>query len=301
MILVIGEILFDIFPEYKRMGGAPFNFASHLKSSGFPVIFASRIGRDENGRKILEQIEKQGFDPKYIQQDEHYETGHVRVTLDRQGVPDFNIVADVAYDHITYSGEIAAAIKQQPRLIYYGTLLQRTSSGADTILKIFENKPDKAVCFCDINLRPKCYSRNVIETSLTHCDILKLNSDEFEIITEMFGYGNGEKAAVEQLMKNFDIEWVSLTRGAGQSTLYTRQGDYSAGSGQVAHMADTVGAGDAYAAVLAAGYMLGWPPERILSRAARFAAAICSITGAIPDEKAFYRDFTGWINRGESK
>lgn len=302
MILVVGEILFDLFPDYKRMGGAPFNFASHLNASGFPVILVSRIGRDENGRQILKQLEKQNFDLEYIQQDECCKTGSVQVKLNREGIPRFDIEKNAAYDHIQYKDEISTLLRlHPPRLIYYGTLLQRTPSGADTILKIIKTRHSDTVCFYDINLRPGCYSKEVIESSLTNCDILKLNSDEFEILRRMLDCQNMEKAGVEQLMEQFDIEWVCLTRGSGKSTLYTRQGNYSAESGKVEHIVDTVGAGDAYAAVLAAGYLLEWPPEIILSRAAQFAGAICGIAGAIPDEKFFYRDFTGWINKEKSR
>lgn len=151
------------------------------------MIFASRIGRDENGAQILQQLAKQNFDLKYIQQDDKYETGNVRVTLDRKGVPSFDIIKNVAYDHIIYSPEIKALLKKQPRLIYYGTLLQRTQSGADAIMKIMENKLPETLCFYDINLRPGCYSSKVIEKSLTHCNILKMNSDEFEMLTRVFG------------------------------------------------------------------------------------------------------------------
>ena len=123
MILVIGEILFDVFPNYRRLGGAPFNFAYHLKNFGFDVRFISRIGRDDAGREILDRLELARFDLKDLQIDDLRPTGTVNVRLDKSGAPQFDIIADVAFDRIEFIPESHSDLIEGARLIYFGTLV----------------------------------------------------------------------------------------------------------------------------------------------------------------------------------
>ncbi|GBC60799.1 carbohydrate kinase [Desulfonema ishimotonii] len=294
MILTIGEILIDIFPDDSRIGGAPFNFAAHLRALGFPVIFISRIGNDDNGDMLSDAVKKRGFDLKYIQRDDRHATGHVRVTLDEDGLPEFDIVRDVAYDHLDYTAPVAEALLEVPRLIYYGTLVQRTAKGAATLMKILEHRSPATRCFYDINLRPGGYDKNAITKSLIHCDVLKLNDDELAILRHFFDFRTPDNEFIEDLMHSFSVEWVCLTGGERGSTLFTREGLWHADAETTGEIADTVGAGDAFAAVLAAGYLEGWKPEQIVRRAARLAGAVCGIRGAIPEEDMFYDRFSGW-------
>lgn len=306
MILVIGEILFDIFPDDKRLGGAPFNFAFHLKYLGLPVIFASRVGDDENGREILQVIRNSGFDTGLIQVDSKRKTGYVAVKLDQEGRPEFTITKDVAYDYLSYRDEIKNVLSENIRLIYYGTLIQRTYKGSDTLIRIFRNKDPKTKCFCDINLRPDCYNEDIIKISLVNCDILKISDEELDILKHIFQMKENDEAFIDYLMKKLSIEWISLTKGKAGSVLFTTKhppysfqiGDTRNNSQQPAassQSADTVGAGDAYAAVLALGYLYQWEPSLILKRASQFAAAVCEIRGAIPDNQDFYQKFAEWI------
>lgn len=297
MIIAIGEILYDIFPEYKRLGGAPFNFAAHLQAVGFPVVFASRVGDDPDSREIRSVLARRGFDPAYLQTDPDRPTGHVNVTLDDQGVPTFDIVRDVAYDHIEFTDALAGAVKTGPRLIYYGTLIQRTNNGFQTLRKMLAARPPDTRCFYDINLRPGCYSPAVIAESLRHCDVLKINDEELDAIRPMFDLERAEDAdaAVGGLQDRFAIPWVCRTQGAAGSVLYTPEGRHAAAVGDAVRVVDTVGAGDAFAAVLAAGYLQRWRPETILRRATRFAADLCGVAGAIPDDDRLYAEFQTWI------
>jgi fructokinase len=291
MILVIGEVVFDVFPDSKRIGGAPFNFACHLKSLGFPVAFASRVGNDENGKAVLEFLEHKGLDPQYIQKDPDHETGWVEVTCNEEGNPQFKIIPNTAFDRMEYASEIREIISGVPQMIYYGTLIQRTPQGADTLMKILETRNYGVKCFCDINLRPGCYDANSVIKSLIHCDILKLNEEELSALKILFKSRGNDLVFIDDLMHNMGIEWVCLTRGKNGSTLFTRERTWSAGVPENLKVVDAVGAGDAFAAVLAAGYLNKWEPQVILDRASMLAGAVCGLRGALPEDDGFYRDF----------
>lgn len=296
MILAIGEILYDVFPETKRLGGAPFNFAAHLQAAGFPVVFVSRVGDDPDGQSIRKVVKRRGFDPGFLQTDPGHPTGHVNVSLDGQGVPTFHIVRDVAYDHLEFTDRLAKAVKSGPRLIYYGTLIQRTQPGFHALRQLLDARPAGARCFYDINLRPNCYSAEVIAESLRHCDVLKISDEELDEILPLFGLETAEDAdaAVGALRDRFGIPWVCRTQGAAGSVLYTPEGRFAESARESVEVVDTVGAGDAYAAVLAAGFLQGWAPKQIIRRATRFAARLCGISGAIPEDDSVYEEFRTW-------
>ncbi len=293
LVLAVGEVLFDIFPDYKRMGGAPFNFAFHLHGLGFPVIFASRVGPDENGDAIVDFMENAGLSTRFIQRDPEHLTGYVRVELDEKGVPDFTIAPQVAYDYLEYPPALAELIQNKADLIGYGTLVQRSPAGADTLAKILEDRHPQTLGFYDINLRKDAYSLPVIEQSLQACDILKLSQEELDFLQSRLSIkAEQSEGVVAALQERYAIDWVSLTRGEAGSALYTQTATLETGvPPKRSDQGDTVGAGDAYAAMLAAGYLLGWPSKRILERAAEFAGAICEIQGAIPADMGFYQDF----------
>jgi fructokinase len=289
-VLVIGEILFDVFPTYTRMGGAPFNFAYHLSQCGFPVHFISRIGDDAYGHEILDTLESRGFNTTYIQRDARYPTGTVQVHLDDKGIPEFNIVADVAYDRIDFDPDVHQALLDQTRLIYFGTLVQRSPHGFDSLQHFFDRRQPNTIRFYDINLRPNCFSKSVLATSLDHCDVLKLNVDELRVYKEMFALNPSEtdEDVRRHLMDTFGIGTLALTDGEHGSTVYANGQSHPSSPQTVLNLVDTVGAGDGFAAMMAAGLLLDWPLELIHSRAAEFAARICSIKGAIPESADFY-------------
>lgn len=287
-IFVIGEILFDIFPNYTRMGGAPFNFAYHLHKFGFPVCFVSRVGNDEHGRQITEALNARGFSTDYIQMDRRYPTGNVQIRLDENGVPDFDIISDVAYDHIEFDTGVHQHVLDQAGLIYFGTLAQRGRDGFNSIQQFLAHRNSEALCFYDINLRPNCYSETVIQASLEHSDVLKLNMDELQVCKQICRFEEDDRRFISYLRQTHNLGTVALTHGEHGSNLYTNGNRYDSTPQMVASLIDTVGAGDGFAAMLAAGTLLGWPPEQVLFQASKFASRICSIRGAIPDSPAFY-------------
>jgi fructokinase len=288
MILVIGEILIDRFVEYERIGGAPFNFASHIQQMGWPVRFLTRIGDDTYGRQILQRIEDSGFRPEDVQIDPHHPTGIVEVTLDNQGVPQFEICKDAAYDYLDLS-QIPGIDLPAVQLVYFGTLAQRTSRGCRQVQALLDRISPATCGFCDINLRPPHINPEAIQASLRHTDILKLNTEELIHISAMFNGPQIETDATEWLMQTYDISQVALTLGSRGSKVITAGQVITSPPVEIETVVDTVGAGDAYAAVYAAGCLKGLPMHRILALATDFAARICGLPGAVPSGKAPYQ------------
>jgi fructokinase len=291
VILVIGEILFDEFPDYRRLGGAPFNFAYHLNQLGFDVRFISRIGIDDPGREILHKIELAGFNLDDIQIDERHPTGKVNVQLENNGEPQFDIVADVAYDYIEFIPEYHSGLVEDAVLVYFGSLIQRSEAGHRNLQNFISDDAPKALNFYDVNLRPGCYNNAVIGTSLSKTDILKLNSSELAELKQILSKKMNTEQFVRHLMETHSVGTVALTKGERGSELFTDSGRFNSEPADAIRMIDPVGAGDAYAAMLAAGILKKWPPEKILAQASLFAARICEIKGAIPDSAAFYEPF----------
>ena len=288
MILVVGEILFDVFEKEKQLGGAPFNFAYHLKNFGFPVRYISRIGNDTHGKEILNILEHHHFSIDDIQIDDKYDTGTVIVQLSSSGNPTFHINTDVAYDYINYLPKEHSTLIDMADFIYFGTLVQRSKQGFENIQRFMENRRPDTVCFYDINLRPDCYSEKVILTSLEHADILKLNTQELDECKRIFRFSKNNDAFIHFLMDQYALKIVAITRGDKGSELYTKDGHFQAKINRVSSIVDTVGAGDAYSSMLAVGIIKGWEPARILSIASMFASRICEIRGAIPEYQESY-------------
>ena len=298
MNLVIGEILFDIFPGYRRLGGAPFNVAFHLKQFGLPVRFFSRVGCDPQGEEISEFVAGKGFRPGDVQIDFEHPTGTVRVLLDGKGVPQFEIIADVAYDHLEPSPVVVSALKDSVDVIYFGTLIQRSDVGYQTVQHLLNLRDPRAQCFYDVNLRPNCYSRRIVQDSLQQADHVKVNEQELVILQDMFGWKGSPTELARQLMEIHELTTLSLTRGEAGSDLFTAAGHFTAPLTRPIKVVDTVGAGDAYAAVLIAGLLQNWQPEQILHAATEFAARVCETEGAIPSDGALY---TGILDKEEPR
>ena len=287
-VIAIGEVLMDIFPGYERIGGAPFNFAYHLLKMDVPVCLITRIGQDSLGQRIANLMELNGFDLQFVQRDEHHQTGKVNVTLNSQGNPTFDILADMAYDYIEVNDDILNAVQQKPDLIYFGTLAQRTDNGHDVIQDILAAREPNTRCLYDVNLRPGGWSEKVVKASLSACDALKVNDEELEKIKVMLDFSGSDPDFIDYLMHEYQIDFISLTKGKAGSALFTLNGVYELANTPLVIAGDTVGAGDAYTSMLALGYINKWPPAQIVETAAALARRVCGIKGAIPAEAGFY-------------
>jgi len=283
MILSAGEILFDNFPDYRRIGGAPFNFAYHMRGLGFDARFASRIGDDDDGKEILTFLRNKGFDTELLQTDPAHHTGGVNISLDSRGVADFTILPDAAYDYIE-AGETLVRIFKESALFYFGTLVQR-GPGFSTIQRLLSMREGMTNTIYDVNLRRDCYSETVIRSSLEKSDIVKLNHEELRVLMGMFQFHGAERDFANYLMEQYSISMVSVTRGEQGSALYTPVDCAEAAPVADIDLVDTVGAGDGYTAVLAAGYLAGMDISDIVEAAAGFAARICEIEGALPADE----------------
>ena len=290
MIVSIGEILFDQFPDYRRIGGAPFNFAAHMKGLGFDTAFVSRVGDDVNGSLLLEEVARRNLDREYIQVDTDHPTGEVLIQLDQDRNATFNILENVAYDHIEMTPSVLSALDNAD-FIYFGTLIQRTEHGFSSIQDMLAMKKKNTVGMYDINLRPNCYSTRIIQESLKYTDILKLNIDELKEVGSMLYNNRNEDECVQSLFQDYPIRLISLTGGSTGSKMLTPDKEYVAEPDHSIKVVDTVGAGDAYSSIVAAGFIKGWDPRQILDLATRFSTKVCTIEGAIPDDPSFYSEF----------
>ncbi|MFC1887143.1 carbohydrate kinase [Thermodesulfobacteriota bacterium] len=289
MILAIGEILFDVYPDRQHLGGAPFNFVFHLKQLGMPVTFVTRIGDDAAGKEILGVLEEYNFNTAHVQVDSKKSTGKVLVELDKDKTPHFNILSDVAYDNIEFDPSLDTLLLNDVQLIYFGTLVQRTPNGFATIQKILSRKGPETKCLYDVNLRPDCYSEKIVIESLKNTDILKLNKDELNFIRKIVVDKKDKPNFIQNLLEEYKIEIIAITKGKKGSALISDAGSFQIKANQNESVIDTVGAGDAYAAMLALGHLKNWPISRTLSLAHQFAARMCTIKGALPEHTEIYR------------
>lgn len=289
-ILSIGEILFDVYPEHKKMGGAPFNFLYHIHKITGKGIFVSAIGNDKLGSEISEILDAKGISQKHVQIKDDYPTGTVNVSLSEDKTPGFEITENVAFDHIAFNPELKNTLSQDIGLIYFGTLAQREQISRNTIQSIWNKK--KTTYFYDINLRQHFYSKELLNDCLKQADIVKLNTDELKIVHSFFLDDEYNINTAANAIKNtFSITLLCVTMGSDGAMLVT--------DNATAHhhhkadkIIDTVGAGDAFSAILSIGYLMGLPLQKINAVASEFAAAICGIEGALPTDDSFYNKYT---------
>lgn len=296
MIFVFGEILFDVFPDGRQMGGAPFNFAFHMKKLGLPVRFFSRVGNDDLGGEILEFLSRHGFDPSDIQTDPELPTGTVQVKMDNGG-HEFVIEPHTAWSRFQYDKKISQAFHTPCQFIYFGSLIQHYPSGRELVQKIAQNNLSSAVHFCDINLRSGFYTPDSIFKWLSCVDILKLNQEELFTLTGKLQTGAKMLRDIRAIMDGYNISSTVLTMGDNGSLWTDQKESYRIRSGPVDPIIDTVGAGDAFAAVFTAGVLNGLDLETNMKLADRFAKNICGMTGALPENDMLYHEFKKRINQ----
>lgn len=285
-ITSIGEILFDLFPTHKKLGGAPLNFIFHIHKLTGEGNIISRVGKDILGSKAIDEIKSAGLNSEYIQIDRIHPTGVANVILDENGNPEFEIDTDRAFDFIETTEEVKYLISNETNCLYFGTLAQRAETSRNSIQSLFNNNDIKY--FCDLNLRNDFYDEEIIEASLRAADFLKVNYNEMGLLNDLITQidYNTEKVAYE-LMEQFNISMIAVTRGKDGSTIFEngKRYDYTPTDVKVK---DTTGAGDAFAAMLCLGYLQGLEINRINKLANDFAGEICLIDGAIPKNDRIY-------------
>ena len=290
VLVGLGEVLWDLLPGGKQLGGAPGNFAYHACALGGRGVVASCVGDDEQARDILRRLEELGLDAGAIATDPNHPTGTVSVELDDHGRPTYIIHENVAWDYIP---ETAAMLDLAGRanLVCFGSLGQRCETSRQTIRRFLAATPPDCLRVFDVNLRQHFFSRDVIIRSLELSNVLKLNDEELTVIAELLSIPGGWDEVLIELLRRYSLRLVVLTRGADGSVL--RSADQaSVREGREVEVADTVGAGDAFTAAVAIGLLRGLDLDTIHLHAQRVAGFVCTQPGGTPDMPAELRDFS---------
>ena len=290
-IVLFGEILADMFPDRAVLGGAPFNVARHLKAFGQNPVLISSLGNDTLSAEVMAAMTSSGMETLGVQCSHRHPTGRVKVLMEGSGHR-FEILPFQAYDYINSSEARSVMLSVNPELVYFGTLAQRSEISRQALETLL--CATGAPKFLDINLRAPWYDENILRQSLQSADIVKLNGDELLELVEIFRLsGSGLQAQAAELISRFNLERILVTCGEGGAWHVDRNGNKveAAVKSSLKKMVDTVGAGDGFAAVSILGLLMRWPVENILQRANKFAAAICEIRGAVPEEADFYKPF----------
>ncbi|MFN2455477.1 MAG: carbohydrate kinase [Pyrinomonadaceae bacterium] len=280
-IVGLGELLWDVLPGGRQLGGAPANFAYVARLLGNQAFVASRIGADDLGHEALERLEDLHLSPLYVQRDEEHATGQVRVEINETGEPRYTSFQDVAWDYLEWTPQWEQ-LAAQADAVCFGTLAQRSVRSRETILRFLQGTRPGALRLFDVNLRHSFVTAELLAQSLELASLVKLNGDELPRVAETLKLGGrGHHAFANRLRQVFELEMVAITRGAKGSLLVTEE-EMIEHSGFEVPVADTIGAGDAFAATLAHFYLQGAPLEKISDAANRAGAWIATQTGATP-------------------
>jgi fructokinase len=281
-IVVIGAVLWDIYDDTRRIGGAPFNFAAHAARLGCEVRFVSAVGVDELGDETQERMRDLGLSRRYVRQTPEAPTGTVRVSL-RAGQPTYAIGRPAAYDLADLSDEeLDALAAERPAILYYGTLEQMSPTVRNTTRRLMARLPSAERLY-DVNLRLNSYTPELVRELVGSATVLKMNEDEAAEVAGMLGEtARLPQAVCQALAARQRMRCVCVTRGAEGCVLWV-DGEYAEAPGLPVAATDTVGAGDAFAAGLAFGLGRAWPARRVAEFANRLGALVASRAGAIPD------------------
>jgi len=279
IIVGIGEILWDVLPTGKVLGGAPANFAYHISQLGFDGFAVSAIGNDELGEEIIENLRSKNMN--FIIERVPFPTGTVKVTLNEVGVPCYEICENVAWDNIPFTEEMKK-LACETRAVCFGSLAQRHPVSRETIHLFLDNVPEETLKIFDINLRQHFYSKELIDHSLKRCNILKINDEEIILLAQLFDWH--EKSDIEickKLLQIYPLEMIVLTKGTNGSCVVSSL-QISLKSTPLVEVADTVGAGDAFTAGFVAGILKGKSISEAHELAVEISAYVCTQHGAMP-------------------
>ena len=277
----LGEVLWDILPSGKVLGGAPANFAYMTNVLGDEGIVASRVGDDELGREAFAVIQRQGLTTSYLQQDDQYPTGTAVVSIDAAGQPNFTIREQVAWDFLQWTTEWEE-LASRADVVCFGSLAQRSPTSALAIESFLRNAPANVLRIFDVNLRQLFYNKDVLRTSFQHAHIVKLNEQELLQISSLLNLGAGTaKALAKRLLEEYGLRLVCITLGDRGSILVSNDQTVEH-TGFRVKVADAVGAGDAFTACMAHHYLRGHSLGEISESANRFASWVATQTGAMP-------------------
>lgn len=281
LIVGIGEVLWDMLPEGKKLGGAPANFAYHVSQFGLRSCVVSAVGNDSLGNEIIESLNSKGMN--YLIPDVPYPTGTVEIEVDDAGIPQYDIKENVAWDNIPYNDQLES-VAAKTKAICFGSLAQRNAVSRNTIHKFINAMPKESntLVVCDINLRQQFYDTDTLCNSLSLCNILKINDEELEIISKLFKLPENDiNGQCRSIMERYNLKMIILTCGINGSYLFTPDSVSFQPTPKV-DVADTVGAGDSFTAAFIASILKGKSVQEAHSLAVHTSAYVCTQKGAMP-------------------
>ena len=280
-VVGLGEVLWDMLPEGKKLGGAPANFAYHVGQflGADNVIAISALGEDELAEDTIEALSEHNLNTLLPRVP--YPTGTVQVQLDEKGIPTYEIKENVAWDNIPYGDEIQY-IASNCRAVCFGSLAQRNIVSRTTIQKFLDATPDDCLKIFDINLRQHFYTKEIIQKSIQRCNILKINDEELEIVGMMFGYPDLDvQSKCRRILEGYELDMLVLTCGTNGSYVFT-PGNVSFQETPKVQVADTVGAGDSFTGSFVASILGGKSVAEAHRIAVQVSAFVCTQNGAMP-------------------
>ena len=281
LVIGMGEALWDVLPEGKKIGGAPANFAYHVSQFGLPSCVVSAIGNDPLGHEIIENFTSKGLTHQI--ETVPYPTGTVQVEIDQAGVPQYEIKENVAWDNIPYTAKLEQ-LAEKTSAICFGSLAQRNVVSRNTINRFLDAIPaenDPLIVF-DVNLRQGFYNKEILCNSMKRCNILKINDEELVTVSRMFGYpGIDLQDKCWILLGKYNLRMLILTCGINGSYVFT-PGNVSFQPTPKVEVADTVGAGDSFTAAFISSILKGKSVAEAPSRAVQTSAFVCTKKGAMP-------------------
>lgn len=280
VVVGLGEVLWDLLPTGRQMGGAPANFVYHAASLGARAVLVSRVGRDADGRALLAQLGRLGLSRRYVTTDPTYPTGVVEVALNRHGKPRYTIRENTAWDHIPFSPSLAS-LAERTNVVCFGTLAQRSRESRASLQTFLRRTRPHCLRIFDLNFRQSYFAEPLVRRLLGLSTVLKLNDEELPMLGRLLGMRGPIRTLPERLLSTFNLQLVALTCGSQGSLLFSASECHKEPAHPVA-VKDSVGAGDAFCATLALGLLRGWPLARINWSANRLAAFVCSRIGATP-------------------
>ena len=286
-VIGLGELLWDLLPAGKQLGGAPGNFAYMTALLGDRAVVVSRVGKDRLGNAAARRLTRLGLPSTFLQVDTRHPTSTVNVTIDEQGQPKFEILQNVAWDFFEWTPEWQA-LAAEADAVCFGSLAQRAAQSRATILAFLEALRPGALRIFDVNLRQAFFSKEILSESASRADIIKLNDDEIMRVTELLGGPvRSQQSAARWLLKKYGVKLVCITRGGKGSLLVTPEAA-DEHPGYPVKVADTVGAGDAFTAALVHKYLRKASLRAMNAAANRLGSWVASQVGATPgaDPKA---------------
>lgn len=281
IVVGMGEALWDVLPEGKKIGGAPANFAYHVSQFGLPSCVVSAVGSDLLGKEIVENFISKGLN--HLIEEVPYPTGTVQVELDETGVPQYEIKENVAWDNIPYT-ERLESLARRTKAVCFGSLAQRNVVSRQTISRFLDAMPQKedSLVVFDVNLRQGFYNKEILCNSMKRCNILKINDEELVTVSRMFGYpGIDLQDKCWILLGKYNLKMLILTCGINGSYVFT-PGNVSFMPTPKVEVADTVGAGDSFTAAFISNILKGKSVSEAHSSAVRTSAFVCTRNGAMP-------------------